>query len=339
MLSPVQKNILKIVLLVAVLVIIYFSYKMFTKSSFGFGAVNYSDPGPNGLEIVPYTPGSFTCYNAIPKTGWVGGSDTVPLTNPGVTGGSATSELEMFQQFMSTQPNIVSFMGNDTMVTPVLVLSTGALDTVNTSLKLFESLVTSNSGKAIVIKDGTISGASISNVYTVVTSNPDNTTISLNQAVSIPKTITNIDPAVVSAYESTRANIIIGVLNSLHFIYYPGDTLKTTPKYTSISKSIGSTAKTEGVATLNGGDTTKDKYVGIIQELYNNYPIDQPSTSDLSIGVYEKYGNIQLALTPNAKHAVWIYLYARDAWIQEQINGFIGNSTSNPVVKPNYKQL
>ena len=358
-----KKNILKILLLVAVLVIIYFSYKMFTKSSFGFGAQDdylWPDPANGntlysqepvspetgtifGVEELIYKPGSVTCYNRILSTGWTSSASVqaIPLTalnNPDAKGGSAKNELEMFQNFMNYQPNVKAFMRNDTPVTPVVVKAsdktspkTYTVDTTNTALKLFNDLVLANGGpvrvgSVSITKDTGFGGTTTSQVLT----------ISLNQAVSIPKsTLPTTDPKYLP-YMKARMNIIVGVLNALHFIYSPALLqTKKTPNYTSPSTSTLSTKSTDDgyTPTPYGGGLGQNGYVGIIEELFNNYLVDQPDSSTLRVATYDDaYNGVRLALTPNAKRAVWTYLYARDQWIDKQLEGFLKPDTSVNII-------
>jgi hypothetical protein len=218
----------------------------------------------------------------------------------------------MFQNFMNNQPNIKAFMSNNTVVKPIFIFpDTGQVDTLNSNT-LFSNLVTANKGNSV----GTIT--------------KNTTTISLNEAVNIPQTITDPDEVVVHEYAVARANVIIGVLNALHFIYFPGDVLDTTgnlakfylPEYISTSNSVASTDASGGYTPTPNGGKAQGGYVGIVQELFNNYRVDQPDPTTLTIGKYETYNDVQLALTPNAKHAVWVYLRARDAWIDDMIYSF-----------------
>jgi hypothetical protein len=376
-----QKKIKLFLIGIVILVIVFLLYKRYMKSSFGFGAEgDYLWPDPaNGNTLysqqpispstgniigiprgLPYTLGSLTCYNAIPKTGWSSSSSvqavqSTPLNNPGATSTSANNELEMFQNFMNYQPNIKAFMSNETQLFPVLVVSSGSklLDgtptykvdnsALGTSIiNLFNDLVAANGGPVTVgtvniSKDlgygGTIKQATSSTSSTL----SPYRRISLNAAVSIPK-LSKTDPKY-NAYMTARMYIIVGILNALHFIYSPALLVpESTPgNYVSVSKSAASIKKdpTKGYeATSSGGNTTANQYVGIIQELYNNYPIDQPvGATTVTVKEYrtDVYSGITLALTPNAKHAVWVYLYARDKWIEQQLEGFLNpnGSTKN----------
>ena len=351
---------IKVLLFVIILLVVLYYFKS-SRSSFGFGAGQaippyWPDPA-NGAQVIeeepgfydqsistgipgglPYTPGSSTCYNSIPKIGFENTSssdvyDLEPLNNPGATSASADNELQMFQNFMNYQWNIKNFMDNNIQVVPILVnktnrkLADGAtictIDTSNTSMYLFNALVTANGGPVtagyVSISKDTGIGGTVSLPGLV---------ISLNQAVSIPKL--NRTDIKYFTYMKARMAIIIGVLNALHYIYSPSTLDPSfTPNYTSSTNSGPSfitDTSNEYIPTDLGGNKTPNKYVGIIQELYNNYGVDQsPDSTTVEVKEYEisfKRNKI-LALTPNAKRAVWTYLYARDAWIQDTISGFI----------------
>ncbi len=306
------------------------------------------------------TPLPVTCYVNIPATGWSSSSSvqavmSTPLNNPGATSRSASNELEMFQNFMNYQPNIKAFMSNDTKLVPVLVVSSGSKlpdgtptykvdnSALGTSVDtLFNDLVAANGGPvrvgSVSINKGLGFGGTITPATSSTPARPSPIyRISLNEAVSIPKLPRN-DPKYIP-YMTARMYIIVGVLNALHFIYSPALLVpQSTPgNYASASKSAASTKidPTKGYeATPVGGNfIQQNKYVGIIQELYNNYPIDQPvGATTVTVKEYptDVYSGITLALTPNAKHAVWVYLYARDAWIEQQLDGFLKrNGTVN----------
>ena len=324
-----QKKSLFLFLILLLVVLYYFKS---SRSSFGFGAPgDYLWPDPangvvtssqepvapatgtiTGIPALPYEADSLTCYNAIPKTGWEGGSISKPLNDKIVV----PDELTMFQNFMNNQPNIKAFMTNNTDIKPVFINElTAQVDTLKSN-KLFTDLITASKKTSVTITSGTITNST--------------TKISLNDAVSIPPTITDPDEVDVNIYEVARANIIIGVLNALHFIYFPGEQLDTSgnltkfylPDYISTSNSVASTDGSGGYTPTPIGGKDQSGYVGIVQELYNNYRIDQPDPTKLTIGRYETYNGIQLALTPNVKHAVWVYLRARDAWIDDIIYSF-----------------
>ena len=299
----------------------------------GYGTVSFvTAPNPVSYESMP------GAYSQYPLT-TVTSAYTYYKTN--LTSGSFEGEMALLNAFFQNETIAKNYMDNTFKVSPIL--PTANLSNIQPGDN--------------PLNNASIGGGTTSEIpayggmpfYTYSTAGPvagsisaNALTISINQVMGIPGDVnwvsstsrggtwsgtpgstlfsTNIHTP--SSYGTLRQNLIISVLNAVHTIFSNGT---STPASSS--------------ATANSTSTPTNGINGcLFNLLQTNYLIDQspkpvisgvtgvsssnigssilPTTS--SNGITAASTNLQLSA--NAKHAIWLYIIARETWISNCIS-------------------